>query len=187
MTGCKHRIEPLQRRNARTLAARTASRTRSMRSASERSSSTPRSRDSVAVRDRADVPEHLAERVRVECDHVGRARAASAQARRPPRRRRRRPGRAPGSRSGRVPARRAERCRASRSTRLPGSLAHGTVDLARRKPGRQRVTCDARQLASRRRVVALVCDRDHLGSEAEGEDQFRRVRDEADNAHECHC
>ena len=51
------------------------------------------------------------------------------------------------------------------------------------QPGGQHVARDSRQIERGRRVVALVRDRDELGTEAEREQHLGRGWDEADDSH----
>ena len=67
---------------------------------------------------------------------------------------------------------------------LLGQLAHGAVDLGRRQPGPDDVARDARQLARRRRVVALVRDGGDLVAQAEREEHLRGRGDERHDAHD---
>lgn len=63
------------------------------------------------------------------------------------------------------------------------ALPHRHVDLRGTETDGQHIARDLVERCSGWRVVALVCDRHHLGTESEREQQLRGVRDEADDAH----
>ena len=132
----------------------------------------------------AHVAEHLAERVRVERDHL-------------------RLGVEPlGDRLDVLVGDRADRAQRLRDDQvglqvaqrrlvelvdraaLLGELAHRAVDLGRLEPGPDHVARDLRQLEHLRRVVALVRDGGNLVAQAEREQHLGGGRDEGDDAHQ---
>ena len=155
-----------------------------MRDAASWTRSTPASFESVAAGERAHVAEHLAERVRVERDHLRRGlhplghrddvvvgdRADRAQR----------------LRDDQVGLQLAQPLLVERVDRLAllGELAHRAVDLARREAGADQVARDLGQLERGGGVVALVRDGGNLVAEPESEQHLGGGGDEGDDAQE---
>ena len=155
-----------------------------MRAAASWTRSTPASLRVGRLGERADVAEHLAERVRVERDHLrlgldplrDRDDVVVGD----------RADRAQRLRDDQVGLQLAQPRLVERVDRLAllGQLAHGAVDLAGLEPGADQVARDLGQLERRRGVVALVGDGGDLVAEPEREQHLGRGRDEGDDAHE---
>ena len=134
--------------------------------------------------ERPGVAEHLAERVRVERDHLRLGldplrdlddvvvgdRADRAQR----------------LRDDQVGLQRAQPLLVERVDRLAllGQLAHRAIDLGGREPGADQVARDLGQLERLRGVVALVCHGGDLVAQPQREQHLGRGGDEGDDAHE---
>jgi hypothetical protein len=132
---------------------------------------------------RADVAEHLAERVRVEREHLRRRLEALRQRAHVVVRDGAHRAQRLGDDEVRLGAAHAVLVELVDGPALLGQLAHGAVDRRRRQARPDHVARDLGQVARRRRVVALVGDRGHLVAEAEREQRLGGGRDERDDAH----